>query len=327
MANTVASTPTLQSTLDEDHKHFDVGYKAAFAEIATLFENIRDDLRVIKNRLDDPDQGIYTRSADKVGCDPASIANRAALIDGLKQAGTYEAVVAELRNPTDFTNLNSGTMSVLESYSAGSSSIPSQFAPQSYAPPGIGENNGIVDRNGAIRGANDVNAVDLEPLTGNDNSNRKVFYNFGRGTTRNKPIQRVLFSILEQAATATGVQVEIFSGGQDRAGTPGARRTGSVRHDNGFGADVRIRVNGERQSGNNTEGLRLIRTFIEKCYQFGATGIGFGNGYMGDAGIHVDIAWKNNRGTMPTRAWGGPRKNWDQAPNWLRDLAGTRNNS
>ena len=46
-----------------------------------------------------------------------------------------------------------------------------------------------------------------------------------------------LFSILETAAKATGVELVIFSGGQDPEGR-GTRSTGGTGHDNGFAADV-----------------------------------------------------------------------------------------
>lgn len=336
MANTVDTTATLEyaaeDLVDDSHKHYDVGYKAAFAEIATLFENIRDDVRILKTRLDDPNLGVFVRSADLVGCDPAALASRAQLLDTLRTSGDYDSVVAEMRSPTDLSNLNSGSLGNLQSQSpnagtVGSTNGAGPFAPRSNVPAGVGENNAIVDREGRITTTDAISADLIDDLIGSDNSTRPIYYTDRiREKTRNKDIQESLFRILQDAGAECGVAVEIFSAGQDAPG-PNASRTGSRRHDNGYAADVRLYVNGELLYHNNTNGLRIIKTFVAKCYEKGATGIGVGPGYMANCGIHVDIAL-GQPGVGSGRAWAGRSKpyTYDKAPQWLKDLAGSRTN-
>ena len=131
--------------------------------------------------------------------------------------------------------------------------------------------------------------------------------------TRNQVIQSSLFSILESAASQAAVDVVIFSGGQDAKGTPNARRTGSPRHDNGYGVDVWIYTGGNRQlSTNNSNDLAIIKKFTTACFRAGANAVGAGPGYMNDVGIHVDIAtYASDQGI-----W-GKTHSWRSAPNWL----------
>ena len=96
----VASAPKTE-TAPEDltgdtHVHFDDGYKAQFAEIASLFENIESDVRVITDRLDDEAKGVYVRDADTVANNPANIAAQAALEQNLQETGVIDFVNAEL---------------------------------------------------------------------------------------------------------------------------------------------------------------------------------------------------------------------------------------
>ena len=107
------------------------------------------------------------------------------------------------------------------------------------------------------------------------------------GATRNQALQASLMNILNTAAEAAGVDVVVFSGGQDRQGTPGARRTGSVRHDQGRAADIWIYSEGRRLRTDRED--PIVSNFIAQAVAAGARGIGAGPGYMGGVGIHVDI--------------------------------------
>lgn len=115
-----------------------------------------------------------------------------------------------------------------------------------------------------------------------------------RSKTRNKPVDPRLIKILKSASAATGLTVEIFSGGQDAKGS-GTRRTGSTRHDNGLAADVYL----YDAKGNvlNTRGddPRVVN-FVAACRRAGAKGLGAHPGYMGGTGIHVDIVGSSQGG-------------------------------
>jgi len=153
----------------------------------------------------------------------------------------------------------------------------------------------------------------IEEQTGNGSGSVKYISGFSN-QTRNKPIQNRLFSILERAAESAGVDVDIFSGGQDPKGTPGGRRTGSIRHDNGFAADVWIYSNGKKLSCTSNSDLPIMKKFCQACFSAGATSIGVGPGYMGNVGIHVDIA-----PSSPAAIWGSSHTS-ATAPSWLRQI-------
>lgn len=104
--------------------------------------------------------------------------------------------------------------------------------------------------------------------------------------TRNKPITQNLRDKLIAAATEVygpTAKLVVYSGGQDRRGTRGARRTGSVRHDDygrgGRAADVYVYVNGEKLSG--LELAKLGQYWLAKRY--GSCGL-----EMATGGIHLD---------------------------------------
>ena len=135
--------------------------------------------------------------------------------------------------------------------------------------------------------------------------------------------------ILDSAATQTGLYVTIFSGGQmpraeikskggfksgDNWYIPGQKRavaTGSVRHDNGYAADVWLYTDPDRKNiltpGVNVGPPAKAEQFIKACKALGATSIGVGPGYMGGTGIHIDIT-----GQFPYWA-----KKGAAAPGWL----------
>jgi muramidase (phage lysozyme) len=133
-----------------------------------------------------------------------------------------------------------------------------------------------------------------------------VTYAYGKGTTRSKPIQPRLMSILQLAAREAGVDVQIFSGGQPAKGS-GGKRTGSTRHDNGNAADVRLLKGGKKVTDQET-----IAKFIAAASKAGATGIGHGPGYMEQGGIHV--------GFGKPAVWGAGGRGAN-APAWVRAAA------
>ena len=140
---------------------------------------------------------------------------------------------------------------------------------------------------------------------------------------RNQPITQELKSILQNAATETGLDVEVYSGGQPEKGTS-SKRTGSTRHDNGRAADVNLFTgtgsNRRKLSLSNPSDVPLIQNYLQTAKKYGATGFGAGNGYMGNDGFHID--------NVPGKAgvWGGPfdpvRKTYTRAgaPAWLKTL-------
>ena len=148
----------------------------------------------------------------------------------------------------------------------------------------------------------------------------KYVSNFAN-SIRNQPIVDSLYSILQQGARAACVDVVIYSGGQDPPGPKARRRGRTRRHDNGYGADVWIYYEGRRLSSVRQADLPRIIKFIQTVKSAGATGIGMGNGYMDNVGIHVDNAWASGVRVVPAgfTYWGGKQESWRTAPAWLRD--------
>lgn len=116
-----------------------------------------------------------------------------------------------------------------------------------------------------------------------------------RGATRNDPLQPDLQNKLKAAAAATGegISIQVHSGGQETreevaAGT--GSRTGSVRHDHGGAADLRLVRNGEVLDFNANRDL--YRKFAENAAAAGLTGIGVDEaaGYI-HAGGGSQAAW------------------------------------
>tara|TARA_B100000424_G_scaffold268580_1_gene263652 strand:- start:5559 stop:6290 length:732 start_codon:yes stop_codon:yes gene_type:complete len=131
----------------------------------------------------------------------------------------------------------------------------------------------------------------------------KVSYGQGfANKTRNKPIKPQLMKVLQNAARNTGVNVIIFSGGQDVKGV-GTRRTGSTRHDDGWAADVRVQdASGKNLSTNGAD--PLMNLFIMNLKKAGGKGLGAHPGYMGGTGVHVDL-WGASKGAA---MWGAGGK-------------------
>jgi hypothetical protein len=154
-----------------------------------------------------------------------------------------------------------------------------------------------------------VNDEAIQDQVGNGSGNVTYVGDFS-GRTRNKVIRNDLFSILEQAASSASVDVVIFSGGQDPAG-PGARRTGSTRHDNGFAADVWLYSGAGKLSSRSSADIPIIKKFVKACFDSGANAVGVGPGYMADVGVHVDIAtYKSDSGVWGSTHSVGSASSW-----------------
>jgi hypothetical protein len=132
---------------------------------------------------------------------------------------------------------------------------------------------------------------------------------------RHFPISGVLHNQLQEAGKATGLDVEVISGGQPSTGPtsgPNAVRTPTPRHNEGRAADIQLRDTrtGQLLDMRKPEDKAKMAQFITESVRRGATGIGAGEGYMGGAHtIHV------GGGTPMTWGAGGHSIN---APAWLR---------
>lgn len=164
--------------------------------------------------------------------------------------------------------------------------------------------------------------VNPENLPGGDASGTLTESQLNTSKIRNQVVANDLKQILVKAGQAAGVNVDVTSGGQPAKGTS-TRRTGSTRHDNGHAADVQLTTStGRVLDINNAQDLPIIQNFIREAKKAGATGIGAGNGYMGDDTFHIDNASQYGQGTPGY--WGGPLDNGTfrarNAPAWLRDI-------
>jgi N-acetyl-anhydromuramyl-L-alanine amidase AmpD len=122
---------------------------------------------------------------------------------------------------------------------------------------------------------------------------------------RKLPISTELKSQLEYAGLQTGLEAEIFSGGQAKKGTQGPR-TGSTRHDLGGAADLKLRdpKTGRLLDSRIAEDRKRMQDYIAATARAGATGIGAD--YMG-SGAHRYQALHIGGG--PVSTWGGG-KGW-----------------
>ena len=338
MANTVTSQPTTE-TAPEDltgdtHIHYDVGYKAAFSEIASLFEDIQTDLRIITDRGDDRAKGIYQRQADTVADNPANIAQAARDLVNLKQSGILNLVNAEAGNPTNLGNTSAANYNALRNTSNSSGGFRGGGTQNSQsANYGGGQSTAIVGEDGTTYYEGSVPKDQIELQSGSGVGN-VTYANSGK---RNLPIQAELMNILRTAGAAAGVDVVITSGGQvpaSEGGVNGVNRTGSNRHDKGYAADCRVLDgDGTRLYTNNQAQLAILLKFVEECKNAGATAVGMGNGYMSNGNVHVDIAWKGQQagvisGILSNRYWGGSSPtNTASAPQYLVDTMTPRDNA
>lgn len=126
-----------------------------------------------------------------------------------------------------------------------------------------------------------------------------------KAAIRKLPLSPKLNNVLEYAAAQSGVEVEVWSGGQAKIGTPGPR-TGSKRHDEGNAADLDVYVKDEKSGKrrkllfSNPDDKVILESFIQHAASAGATGIGGGTEYMGDGRLHVGF------GSVAT--WGSGKK-------------------
>jgi len=130
------------------------------------------------------------------------------------------------------------------------------------------------------------------------------------GKIRDKPLSPRLIKALS-FLPEMGVEMEVFSGGQDPAG-PGARRTGSVRHDSGDAADAFFYQNGKRLDWSNTNDVPILQNIVGRAKERGLTGFGAGRDYMSPGSVHV--------GFGNEAVWGAGGRSAN-APEWLREAA------
>lgn len=126
-----------------------------------------------------------------------------------------------------------------------------------------------------------------------------------KGAVRNQPLNSDLTKAMS-FLNDMGVTMEVFSGGQP---SKGLARVGSHRHDDGGSADAYFYKDGRKLDWSNESDLPLYQEIVSKARQNGITGIGAGQGYMGQGSMHV--------GFGPEAVWGkgGMGKN---APDWLK---------
>lgn len=147
--------------------------------------------------------------------------------------------------------------------------------------------------------------------------------NKGAGNPRPLNIQPQLMAILEGAHRATGFTMVITSGGQ----LPG-QGTGSVRHNYGWAADLRVlNANGARVNFGVDNLPQDALNFARYLASQGITGMGAGPTYM-SGNMHVDMAWGRNPGTSSSRRWADSKPGGtDRAAQWLKDVMRYRDNT
>ena len=145
-----------------------------------------------------------------------------------------------------------------------------------------------------------------------DGSSGKVSYAYEKGTIRNQPIQPRLFDILENTAIQHDLTIQIYSGGQPAKG----RRTGSLRHNNGYAADVRIyNKDGRRLTATRSKDIPELEKIVKTLRENGVESIGAHPLYM-NGNLHIDIA-SSGPSSSPSTVWGNTH-GYGSSPNWLR---------
>jgi len=323
-----------------DHVHidYDLAHKACLAEIASLFEDIQADLRIITDRGDTRSKGIYTRQADTVVPNPANIAAAAAQYVNLQDSGMLDMINAEIGNPTNLGNTSAANYNAIRNSNTNAGGFRGGSAATAQsAGYGAGASTAIVGEDGTTYYEGTVPLDQVSTATGTGVGN----VTYAMAGSRTLPIQSELFNILQTAGAAAGVDIVITSGGQvptSEGGVNGRNRTGSNRHDKGYAADVRVLDgDGTRLYTNNPDQLAILLKFAEECKNAGATGIGMGNGYMSNGNVHVDIAWKGQQagaitGILSNRYWGGGSSaglstSTANAPQYLAQLMAPRDNT
>ncbi len=145
-----------------------------------------------------------------------------------------------------------------------------------------------------------------------DGSSGTVTYAYEKGTIRNQPIQPRLFAILENTAIQHDLTIQIYSGGQPAKG----RRTGSLRHNNGYAADVRIyNKDGRRLTATRSKDIPELEKIVKTLRENGVESIGAHPLYM-NGNLHIDIA-SSGPSSSPSTVWGNTH-GYGSSPNWLR---------
>lgn len=161
--------------------------------------------------------------------------------------------------------------------------------------------------NGPGREQSAAPSTGLQPTSASVGSDNVWLRYANAGATRNKPISAELEGALAKIAPELGIEVEVFSGGQDAKGE-GDRRTGSVRHDHGNAADVFFYKDGRKLDWNNPKDRPLYEEIVRRGKGAGITGFGAGPGYMQAGSMHV--------GFGDPSVWGKGDKS-ENAPSWL----------
>ena len=323
-----------------DHVHidYDLAHKACLAEIASLFEDIQADLRIITDRADDRAKGVYQRDADTVANNPANIAQAAAAYVNMQNSGMLDMINAEIGNPTNLGNTSAANYNAIRNTNTNPGGFRGGNTQNSQsAGYGGGTSTAIVGEDGTTYYEGTVPLDQIETKSGTGVGN----VTYAMAGSRTLPIQSELMNILKTAGAAAGVDVVITSGGQvptREGGVKGRNRTGSNRHDKGYAADCRVLDgDGTRLYTSNSSQLAILLKFVEECKNAGATGVGMGNGYMSNGNVHVDIAWKGQQanvisGILSNRYWGGGesaglKTSTANAPAYLSSLMAPRDNA
>ena len=170
------------------------------------------------------------------------------------------------------------------------------------------------------------NGVPIRSTGGN------VSYNLGK-KIRGLPLTPKLDNIIRQISAQSGYRIVVFSGGQmtkAEARSKGAVirgktwyvngkavRTGSIRHDGGYAADIQVFDGKTQLSSENSAHYPRLREFARLCKGLGIESFGSGPGYMG-GDHHIDIAFSAPIPTTGSRTWGtGTRR--ATTPQWLKD--------
>ena len=318
---------------DHIHIDYDLAHKACLAEIASLFEDIQTDLRIITDRGDDRSKGIYQREADSVANNPANIAKAALDYINLQQSQILDLVNAEVGNPTNLGNTSAANYNAIRNTTNGASGfVGGDTSTNQSAGYGASASTAIVGSDGKTYYENTVPFDQLVTVKGDG----KGLVTYSLDSIRNLPIQSQLMNIITGAAQTAGVNITITSGGQvpvREGGENGRTRIGSNRYDKGFAADIQLLDGtGTRLETTDPKQLLVILKFVEECKNTGITGVGMGNGYMNNETLTVDIAWKAQlegliSGIRADRYWGGTNPtNSVNAPQYLKDIMTTRGN-
>lgn len=133
---------------------------------------------------------------------------------------------------------------------------------------------------------------------------------------RSQRLSDRLTSVLQQAASAVGVGIEVMSGGQPSGGP---NRVGSHRHDNGNAADIYLTQGGVRLNWAKEDQREIISQFITQAVAGGATGIGAGRGYMAEGMLHVGFG---GAGVWGAGGKGANAEQWVRQA-WQAGMSGT----